>query len=236
MWKTNGGAPPYRSCVALAADGRFELRLGVRGGLGPILRYNPRLITVPTLQNLDADLACIERVRARDAAALGELYDRHHRLVFAVILRMLKERAEAEEVLQEVFVQAWTRAATYDRCLGSPAGWLLGIARNRAIDRMRANAVRGRGLDAEPTTEPQADPAQTPERSAAAAERRRVVQRALDALPADQRELIEQAYFMGFTHSELAARFGLPLGTVKTRIRTGMLSLRRLLEATVTQS
>jgi RNA polymerase sigma-70 factor (ECF subfamily) len=174
-----------------------------------------------------ADVARLERVVVRDPGALGELYDAHSRRLFGLILGILKDRGEAEEVLQEVFVQAWTRADTYTVGLGSPAGWLLGIARNRAIDRLRANGVRVRAVEAIP----EAAPMESPEWRAAAGERQRDVHRALDALPSDQRELIEQAYFLGFTHSELAARFSLPIGTVKTRIRTGMLSLREQLEA-----
>ena len=163
---------------------------------------------------------------ARDAGALGELYDQHGRLLFGLILRILKDRCDAEEVLQEVFVHAWTRAGTYNLGLGSPLGWLLGIARNRAIDRLRRKTVHLRAVEA--AVEPFAP--EDPERLAALEERRRCVQEALDALPADQRELIEQAYFLGLTHAELAARFNLPLGTVKTRIRAGMMSLRGHLE------
>jgi len=173
-----------------------------------------------------ADIALFRRVIARDPSALGELYDQHSRLLFGLILRILKDRGDAEEVLQEVFVQAWTRAATYNLGLGSPLGWLLGIARNRAIDRLRRKTVHLRAVDA--AVEPSAP--EDPERLAALEQRRRSVQEALDALPADQRELIEQAYFLGLTHTELAARFGLPLGTVKTRIRSGMVSLRGHLE------
>ena len=163
---------------------------------------------------------------ARDAGALGELYDQHSRLLFGLILRILKDRSDAEEVLQEAFVQAWTRAGTYNLGLGSPLGWLLGIARNRAIDRLRRKTVHLRAVEA--AVEPFAP--EDPERLAALEQRRRCVQEALDALPADQRELIEQAYFLGLTHAELAARFNLPLGTVKTRIRAGMMSLRGHLE------
>jgi RNA polymerase sigma-70 factor (ECF subfamily) len=192
------------------------------------VRYNPGVaLRARTPDETAADLSRLQRVVARDPTALGELYDEHSRLLFGLILRILKDREEAEEVLQEVFVQAWTRASTYNLQLGSPVGWLVGIARNRAIDRVRANSVRIRTADAVP--EP--PPVETPELSAAVGEKRRDVQRALDALPVDQRELIELAYFLGFTHSELAARFSLPLGTVKTRIRTGMLSLRGQLEA-----
>jgi RNA polymerase sigma-70 factor (ECF subfamily) len=147
-------------------------------------------------------------------------------LLFGLILRILKDRSEAEEVLQEVFVQLWSRADTYDASLGSPAGWLVRVARNRAIDRLRANAARVRALESAPPPAP----AENPETSAAHSEQQRTVARALGALPHDQRELIEHAYFLGLTQTELAARFRLPLGTVKTRIRTGMLALRQQLQ------
>src|SRR5215468_1199074 len=97
-----------------------------------------------------ADISLIERIVARDGRAVGDLYDRHHRLLFGLILRILRDRSESEEILQEVFLQVWTRAETYNVALGSPAGWLVRIARNRAIDRLRANAVRVRAVDAAP--------------------------------------------------------------------------------------
>jgi RNA polymerase sigma-70 factor (ECF subfamily) len=177
------------------------------------------------------DISLIGRVVDRDEAAIGELYDRHSRLLFGLILRILRDRGEAEEILQEVFLQVWTRAETYNVALGSPAGWLVRIARNRAIDRMRANAVRVRAVDGSPApTEPP-----TPESDAAQTEQQRAVARALEALPEDQRVLIEHAYFQGLTQSELADRFKLPLGTVKTRVRAGMIALRdRLREAFTT--
>ena len=204
-----------------------DLRMANPRGFGESVRYNsPLSYQAQSPDEIRTDVARFERVIARDPDALGELYDAHGRRLFGLILRILKDRGEAEEVLQEVFVQAWTRASTYSVGLGSPAGWLLGIARNRAIDRLRADSVRIRAAEAVP--EP--PPTETPEWRAAVGERQREVQRALDALPSEQRELIEQAYFLGFTQSELAARFSLPLGTVKTRIRTGMMSLRDHLE------
>lgn len=176
-----------------------------------------------------ADILLLNRIVARDELAVGELYDRHHRLLFGLILRIVRDRSEAEEILQEVFVQVWTRAETYNVALGAPAAWLVRIARNRAIDRLRANGVRARTIEATPLP----PPVESPEARAAMSEQQRAVARALGALPAEQRELIEYAYFMGLTQSELAERFGLPLGTVKTRVRTGMMTLRRELQHVV---
>jgi RNA polymerase sigma-70 factor (ECF subfamily) len=173
-----------------------------------------------------ADIALLSRVIARDGRAIGELYDRYSRLLHGLILRILRDRSEAEEVLQEVFVQVWTRADTYNVELGAPVAWLVRIARNRAIDRLRSNNVRARTTEATPPP----PPVETPEARAVMSEQQRAVARALDALPVEQRQLIELAYFQGLTQSELAERFQLPLGTVKTRVRTGMMTLRRELQ------
>ena len=178
------------------------------------------------------DIELLDRIAARDPQAVSDLYDRHRRLLFGLILRILRDRSDAEEVLQEVFITVWTRAETFNRSLGSPIGWLVGITRNRAIDRLRANKVRpvshgDAGVSEEATWAPAAD---NPESSAVRSELEGGVSRALAVLPADQRTLIEQAYYLGLTHSELAERFALPLGTVKTRIRTCMMALRRELE------
>jgi RNA polymerase sigma-70 factor (ECF subfamily) len=173
-----------------------------------------------------ADIALLGRVIARDGRAIGELYDRHSRLLYGLILRILRNRSEAEEVLQEVFVQVWTRADTYNVELGAPVAWLVRIARNRAIDQIRSNSVRARTAEATPLP----PPVETPEARAVMSEQQRAIARALDTLPLEQRELIEHAYFQGLTQSELAERFHLPLGTVKTRVRTGMMALRRELQ------
>jgi len=196
------------------------------------LRYNPPLSFPPLPDDAARDAGCLARMARHDAAALGDLYDAHNRLLFGVICRIVGDRAEAEEVLQEVFIQAWTHAASYNPTIGSPVGWLVGIARNRAIDRRRANAVRTRTVEA--LDEPA--PPHTPEGTAAESERQREVRGALAQLPADQRALIEQAYFLGLTQSELAERHRLPLGTVKTRMRTGLQALRRRVDARLLQS
>jgi RNA polymerase sigma-70 factor (ECF subfamily) len=174
--------------------------------------------------NPDADMMLIRRLVDRDERALAELYDRHNRLIFGLLIRIIGNQAEAEDALQEVFLAVWNKAGTYDVSLGSPAGWMVGIARNRALDRLRANATRSRTLEAVSREGVQTP---TPEQEAVSGEQRRAVAGALESLADDQRRLLEDAYFLGLTHSELAERHGLPLGTVKTRIRAGMLALRQ---------
>jgi RNA polymerase sigma-70 factor (ECF subfamily) len=184
----------------------------------------PAEVWVPSTSDA-ADVTLIDRIARRDASAVAELYDQHSGLLYGLILRILKDRAEAAEVLQEVFVSVWTRAESYNVSLGTVVGWLVRIARNRAIDRLRARMSHDRAL----VRYPLPPPPETPETGAARSERRRAVMQALAALPPEQRTLIEEAYFGGLTHGELASRFGLPLGTVKTRIRTAMTSLRQQL-------
>jgi RNA polymerase sigma-70 factor (ECF subfamily) len=183
----------------------------------------------------DGDLTLIRRIVGRDETAVAELYDRHSRAVYSVIMRVLRSPSDAEDVLQEVFVRVWTRADTYDSRLGSPVAWLLRIARNRAIDRLRSKRSRG-DLDT-PTADAEqldtvavAGPATDPSMFAEGAATADAVGSALASLPGPQRVLIEAAFFDGYTHQELAARFGVPLGTVKTRIRTGLAAMRGRLE------
>ena len=166
---------------------------------------------------------------AGETGALSELYDTHSHRLFGLILRILNDRRQAEDILEEVFVVAWTHAARYDRRFGSPAGWLLSLARTRAIDRLRA----GRAAPGKPVLHP--PETDTSGRHDALADQRHGMQRALNALPSQQRELIELAFFSGLTHSELASRFGLTIDTVKARIRAGMESLRDHIDAGVSQ-
>lgn len=190
------------------------------GLTSPAVRYNDAALKP------ESDFVLLERIAARDEAAVGELYDRHSRLLYGLILRILRDRGEAEEVLQEVFVSVWNRVATYNAGLGPPAAWLVGIARNRAIDRLRANSARSRAIA---SVRVEVESRENPERDASLGEEQRAIRHALDAIPPEQRDLIEEAYFLGLTHSELAERHKLPLGTVKTRIRTGLLALREQL-------
>lgn len=186
-----------------------------------------------TIQELsDPDL--LRQIVRRDERALALLYDRHSRLVYSVAVRMLRVPSDAEEVLQETFVRVWSRADTYAPALGSPLAWLTRIARNCAIDRIRAKKVRHQ-VDAVVATDPgrsdgevAPEPATTvtPEALFAETATAGLVRGALASLPDTQRTLIEAAFFDGYTHSELSERFGMPLGTVKARIRTGLLALK----------
>ncbi len=188
----------------------------------------------------DTDLELLQRIAARDEAALACLYDRHSSLTYSLIMRILRSPADAEDVLQETFVRVWSRADTYDPRLGSPAAWLTRIARNRAIDRLRSKQVR-RDISVEPVAGPDGGGAappepethQTPEIVVQGRFLASALSSALALLPAAQRDLIEAAFFDGYSHLELAARFGMPLGTVKTRIRTGLITMRGRLEQVV---
>lgn len=183
------------------------------------------------------DLRLLQRIAARDTAALAELYDRHSRLLFGLILRIVRDRGEAEDILQDAFVRVWNRAEIYDPRIGGPLPWIVRVARNRALDRLRSRKVRA-AVDASvidaAAVEPTPDTGiQSPEAAVLEAERRLRLTGALAGLPFEQRQLIEAAFFEGYTHSELARRFGLPLGTVKTRIRSGMIAMRHGLANTV---
>jgi RNA polymerase sigma-70 factor (ECF subfamily) len=198
----------------------------------------PDVAVAPTPAATDLDL--LRRIAARDDAALASFYDRHSRLAYSVILRILRSPSDAEDVLQETFVRVWSRADTYDGRLGSPAAWLTRIARNRAIDRLRARRVRsdisverGTGPDGETVPVPEPETHETPEFVLQETVTARALQAAMADLPAAQRDLIQAAFFDGYTHPELSSRFGVPLGTVKTRIRTGLTALRGRLEQVV---
>ncbi len=178
------------------------------------------------------DEALVARMAEEDQEALSALYDRHRSVVFSLILRILRDRAEAEEVLTDVFFQAWRGARGFDPLRGSVIAWLVMLARSRALDRLRREGRRAAGLTA---IEEQAHA--TPPPASAAGEaaeqqlRRSRIQTALGQLSAQQRGALELAYFGGMSHSEIADKLGEPLGTIKTRIRQGLLSLRQSLEA-----
>jgi RNA polymerase sigma-70 factor, ECF subfamily len=172
----------------------------------------------------------VEAIAAGDQLALRALYDRSHRLVFTLTMRVLGNRASADEVTLDVFHDVWRRASTYDGTGGSVLGWIMNQARSRAIDRLRFEARKKRtqtGVDDPRVT------AVTTDAAAEDAEQIQVLQRALEALTPDERLAIEAAYFSELTYVEVAQRLHQPLGTIKTRIRSALGKLRRALSTGV---
>jgi len=167
----------------------------------------------------------IRRMAAGDREAFGSFYDRYASLVYPLIVRIVRDRSDAADVLQEVFWEAWQGAATYDPARGTPEAWMITRARTRAIDRVRALRRRGETFVA-PVDEAMAAAPVVGGDAAERAEDRGIVQGALGQLSPAQREVIELAYFAGLTQTEIAERLKQPLGTVKTRIRLGLERLR----------
>jgi RNA polymerase sigma-70 factor (ECF subfamily) len=171
----------------------------------------------------------MDAIAARDASALSALYDRHASGVMAVSLRILRDRAEAEEVTGDVFIEIWNRAERFDPTRGHPVAYLLNLARSRAIDRLRSRVRRERIFTAQDEIEARSDA--DPFQDSSIAQMRGHLEHALADLQPGQREALELAYFDGMSHTEVAAQLGEPLGTVKTRIRQGLLRLRERLAA-----
>ncbi len=174
----------------------------------------------------------MERVVARDSSAFAELFDGHAPVVLGMLVKMLRRRETAEEVLQETFLQAWNHADKFDARRASPRGWLILIARSRAIDRLRSNRARAdreeRKAQEDQTVMAEREPGA--DVSLLARERDQRLNRALETLPDEQRTCIRLAFFDGLTHTELAERLDQPLGTVKSRISLGMKKLRQVLQ------
>jgi RNA polymerase sigma-70 factor (ECF subfamily) len=183
------------------------------------------------IEHQTEDQALLSRMATRDQTALSELYDRYVRVVNGLAFKILGNAEEAEEVVIDVFDQAWRTAGRYDGGRGRVDSWLFLMTRSRALDRLRSRARVERSTVA--SEDAAAVDIQIrvadPEADALCSERREVVKAALGTLPEGQRRALELAYFDGLSHSEIADRIGEPLGTVKTRVRLGMGKLRETL-------
>ncbi len=181
-----------------------------------------------------SDLDLVGRIRAGDAAALDALYARYASPVYSLVWKILQSAEDAEDVALDVFFQVWRQADRYDSARGAPAAWIFTLARSRAIDRLRARHRREDrtiSFDDPATPLDPMDDAASPDHVASFRQARDAVRGAMDVLSPAQREAIELAFFRGLTHVEIAARLSQPLGTVKTRIRQGLIRLRKALDA-----
>lgn len=191
-------------------------------------RKTPRRAAM--LRAHEPDLApLVRRMVEGDQDALAALYDATSPLVYGLALRILRDRSTAEEVTIDVYTQAFHRAASYDTSRGTPWAWLVTLARSRASDRRRSDSQRLARQEPLESVAALPSPEADPEEASFVAERARLVRTGLATLTPKQRQAIEIAYFAGLSHTGIAARLGEPLGTVKTRIRTGMIRLREYL-------
>ncbi len=168
----------------------------------------------------------IERLRRRDPDAMSDLYDRYSRIVYSVILRVVRNAAVAEELSQETFLRAWNRSGDFDATRGKIGPWLLTIARNRAIDYLRSTAGQQQATTFELVSSERVTLFVDTEERMVDQEQARRIRAAFSQLKKNQREVLELAYFEGLSQSEMAEKLGQPLGTIKTWVRTALTSLR----------
>jgi RNA polymerase sigma-70 factor (ECF subfamily) len=182
------------------------------------------------------EVQLMKKIKAKDANALEELYNQYNGLLFGLIISIVKKKEEAEDILQEVFMNIWQKAHTFDEERGNVYGWLVTMTRNKAIDRTRSKDYKTQEKASVNLDDPafslkgdKFDPLETTIYS----DRAKMVKKALAEIPEAQREVLKIAYYRGMTQSEIADHLNIPLGTVKTRTRQGMLKLRDLLESLI---
>ena len=174
-------------------------------------------------------VALVRSIAAGDQPALHALYERAHRIVFTLVLRITANRETAEELTIDVFHDVWRHASRYDAANGTVLGWIMNQARSRALDRLRFESRKKRSGDGD--VEPVAEAAADPHDVLELRQQGQSLRAALATLTPDERQAIETTFFAGLTHAEAAARLNQPLGTIKTRIRSGLQKLRHMLAA-----
>ncbi len=188
-------------------------------------------ISVNEQESPDRDIELLRQIAAGDRSSFAEFYDRYSTLMFSVACKILNNASEAEDVLQEAFMQIWEKAAKFDPKLGKASSWAAILVRNKAIDRIRASQRRIRLAEeagAEQVLASNVD--DTTNETIFGHEKANLIQSAIVELPAEQRRAIELAYFSGLTQDEISKKLNEPLGTIKARIRRGLLKLRDQLE------
>jgi RNA polymerase sigma-70 factor (ECF subfamily) len=186
---------------------------------------------VAAQKELEAEIALLKQIGQGDRRSFETLYDRFSRVLFSTAYRVLNNQEAAEDVLQDVFIQIWEKAPLYDPSRGKPMTWAITLTRNKAIDRLRSTQRRGRLQDELMQASQSAE--QFDDRNsfdaASTGDTNKLVHEAIHKLSKDQREAIELAFFSSLTQTEISERLKLPLGTVKARIRRGMMRLKELL-------
>src|SRR5262249_41247586 len=184
------------------------------------------LAAVGDVQAAAADRDALARVVRGGEDALAEIYDRHARLLYSLALRIVRRPTDAEDVIQEVFSQVWRQAGRYDTSRGTVVGWLVTVARSRALDRLRRDRGEPTAADIDLMSRDVVDPGTMVDLQLVDAEQAARVRAALEALPETQRVPLELAYYEGLSQTAIAARLATPLGTIKTRMRQALLRLR----------
>lgn len=183
----------------------------------------------------ERDRLLMRRIRQRDTEALSELYAHYNRITYGLILGIVKKKEEAEDLLQIIFTQIWNRSDQYDEDRGTVYTWVMSLARNRAIDRLRSKVYKEQkkqsvSLDDEDVYNPLYSPEDDPLEHTVKNDHAGLIRQALQQLSDKQSLVIRNAYFTGMTQAEMSEQFDIPLGTVKTRMRDGMIKLRAILE------
>ncbi|MGA7524606.1 MAG: sigma-70 family RNA polymerase sigma factor [Acidobacteriaceae bacterium] len=213
-----------RQCI-MPVTACFELAAECAGELPEKYRCNEAALA--------GDTILVERIRGRDEKALATFYDRHASSMYALLLRILKDSGTAEEVLQDLFLEVWRRAGRFDASRGSPLAWLLVMGRSRALSRLRRMKRRETTETQEELPFERAAGAADPESEIARRRLQEKLRAALHRLPPKQKEAVELAYFEGMTQTEIAVRTKSPLGTVKSRVRVALQTLKTLFDGEI---